>query len=236
LSKPKGITLYERIEKEEEPFYLSYAEIMRIYNISILLYLKITQAVENADKIKRKEVATKCYHKSLFENCTLRKSPNKDLIEIKNNLAKDIKQVCGIYCIKYNNEIVYIGVSKNVRKRVLNHFTTLFTKTHTNKSLEEFFYNNKIELFSTEIIEECTIKERFIKEKVYIKKLKPRFNIKESDLDTHSLNKLKATNLKTIHFKNTISTDVDFKSIIEDKDKLIAELQEKLLEFNSKSN
>ena len=238
LRNYKSANLYEKVEKGEESIYLTYKEVFKIYSIDHYTFKNLTHNLEDTTKIKIKNKFTKSFHISLFESFSL-KSDKSSIYYLKerSQLVESIPSECGVYCIRYEAKIIYIGASKNMRWRLFSHFKELMTKTHSNKSLEKFFYENDFNLFKTEVLEFCSEKDKLSLERLYIKKLKPLFNIRDNkNIDIFTLNKMKAANIKTIHFKNTINPDVDFKSIIEDKDKLIAELQEKLLEFNSKSN
>ena len=196
------------LQESEKHLYVGITEARKRYTIYQTEIDIIQSDSNNTDRIKVTTDGNYVYHLSLFDKFLLRKDSKKRLLKERKYLVKGIKKVCGVYCIKYNNEIIYIGASVDMRNRLLNHFNSIFTKTHSNKSLENFFYENDFNLFSTEVIEECSVKEKSIKEKDYIKKLNPRFNIIYNELDIFTLNKLKEANLKTIHFKNTVNTNV----------------------------
>ncbi len=238
LKNYESAALYERVEKDEEFIYLTYEEVYKIYSINHYTLKNLVHNLGDNSKIKIKNKFTKAFHISLFESIPLRGVKSSTYyLEERSKLVENIPCKCGVYCIKYEDKIIYIGASKNMRQRVFSHFKELMTKTHFNKSLEKFFYESNFNHFKAEVLEFCSEKNKLSLEKLYIEKLKPLCNIRvNKNIDVYTLNKMKEANLKTIHFKNTITTDVEFKSIIEDKDKLIAELQEKLLEFNSKIN
>jgi excinuclease UvrABC nuclease subunit len=72
----------------------------------------------------------------------------------------------GIYGIKYNNELIYVGVSDKIRNRIKRHF---FSK---HKELSDFLINNYKDI-SIVILSE---NKCFVKEKEFIKSYNPKFN------------------------------------------------------------
>lgn len=85
---------------------------------------------------------------------------------------------CGIYQIKNQiNNKIYIGSSKNIENRWKQHIKSLNKEKHYNKYLQrawnKYNYNN----FEFIILEECLESELFIKEKIWIDKLNPEYNI-----------------------------------------------------------
>lgn len=83
-----------------------------------------------------------------------------------------------IYQIKniINNKI-YIGSSKNFQKRKIRHLRDLKKGSHHCIYLQRAYSKYGIENFVFEILEECIAVELFDKEKAWINKLKPEYNI-----------------------------------------------------------
>lgn len=88
------------------------------------------------------------------------------------------KQQSGIYCIinTINNK-QYIGSSKLVRKRLLQHKNYLIKNKHINKKLQNSWNKYTDENFHCIILEYCNIDKLFEREQYYIDNLKPELNI-----------------------------------------------------------
>lgn len=84
----------------------------------------------------------------------------------------------GIYQIRniLTNHI-YLGSSKNIEYRFNTHKSLLRHDKHHSTHLQRAWNKYKEELFLFEIIELCNIEELLLKEKQYLDKLKPRYNI-----------------------------------------------------------
>ena len=80
----------------------------------------------------------------------------------------------GIYKItnKINNKF-YIGQSKNVKRRIIEHKCVYH---ETNKSLKAAYKKYGIENFDFEILEQCDLEKLNEREKYWIKELKPQYN------------------------------------------------------------
>ncbi len=77
---------------------------------------------------------------------------------------------------KLDNKI-YIGSTKNFSKRRTRHLRDLKKKTHHCIYLQRVCDKHNIDIFEFSILEECLIEELFDKEKEWIKKLNPEYNI-----------------------------------------------------------
>lgn len=86
-----------------------------------------------------------------------------------------IKESAGCYAIKLLDDIIYIGASKNIKKRCRDHFRHLKAGRHHSKKLQDIFNdkNNELTFF---VLEYCDISDIFKKETEYIKKAKPICN------------------------------------------------------------
>lgn len=75
----------------------------------------------------------------------------------------------GIYKITNTvNNKVYIGESSNLQQRKIQHFSDLRNNHHCNLKLQYAFNKYGEQCFTFEVIEECSLEERFEKEKQYI--------------------------------------------------------------------
>ena len=90
------------------------------------------------------------------------------------------KNCPAIYKIKnvINNKF-YIGSSKKVNTRLINHFSSLAKNTHRNKHLQSSYNKYGKDNFKFEILEECDLKDLLNKEQYYLDTLKPEYNILE---------------------------------------------------------
>ena len=86
-------------------------------------------------------------------------------------------KMIGIYKITnlINNKI-YIGSSKNLKKRLNDHFSYLKRNKHGNNHLQASYNKHGLNYFTTEIIEECDLTILIKREQYYIDTLKPEYN------------------------------------------------------------
>jgi group I intron endonuclease len=74
---------------------------------------------------------------------------------------------CGIYRIKnFFTHQFYIGSSKDIERRIRQHFSALRHNRHENLPLQDSFYNSKEFAFSWDILEYC--EESILKEREQI--------------------------------------------------------------------
>lgn len=88
-----------------------------------------------------------------------------------------IKDIIGIY--KIENEITnqcYIGSSKNIKKRIMNHKYYLKNNIHHSKYLQRSYEKHGKDCFSFEILEICKIENLLNREQYYIDTLNPKYN------------------------------------------------------------
>lgn len=106
--------------------------------------------------------------------------------------SKELGKKSGIYKLK-NGGHIYIGSSKNLYSRLIEHRTDLIKQNHTNSFLQRVSDKEGIDKFEIEILEYCLAEERIIKEKEWIDKLKPDMNLKDpvtNELSEESKRKL----------------------------------------------
>lgn len=103
----------------------------------------------------------------------------QDLIINKQNYSRS--KLCGIYKISnLTNHKIYIGSSKEIRKRWVAHIKDFLDNTHHNGKLQNHFNKYGIENFLFEIVEFCEEKDLIEIETNYILKLntlKEGFNL-----------------------------------------------------------
>ena len=91
----------------------------------------------------------------------------------------------GIYCVENKiNHKKYIGKAKNIESRFKKHLCALIGKYHYNKYFQRAFNKYGIDNFYLWIIEECSEKDLYKKEKFYIKKFKtnnPKFGYNNTE-------------------------------------------------------
>ena len=98
---------------------------------------------------------------------------------------EELEEVCGIYAILYNNEVIYVGQSINIRSRLDSHTN----KARINEYIKRDQHNKNTQLkleFYTLIQEHmdeiqflyipCDKKELDKYEEYYINKYKPKYN------------------------------------------------------------
>jgi hypothetical protein len=96
--------------------------------------------------------------------------------------AKDLRGKSGIYMISCNSRN-YIGSSKSLYDRLLEHRQKLLNNKHSNDFLQKAFNKYGIDSFNYEIIEFCLPEDRIIREKHFINTLKPDFNLQLDPID-----------------------------------------------------
>lgn len=100
---------------------------------------------------------------------------------ITNNKRYSRSKLCGIYKISnLTNSKIYIGSSKQIRKRWVAHIKDFIDNTHDNKKLQNHFNKYGIENFMFEIVEFCEEEDLIEIETNYILKfnsIKEGFNI-----------------------------------------------------------
>lgn len=88
--------------------------------------------------------------------------------------------ISGIYKIfNSNNSKFYIGSSKDIYRRLSNHFCSLKGNYHCNNKLQNSFNKYGFESFKTEIIATCPPEYLFKLERFLIKALNPELNLAE---------------------------------------------------------
>ncbi len=85
--------------------------------------------------------------------------------------SKSLTNKIGIYKISYN-EHIYIGSSKNLYMRLLEHRRDLSNNKHSNEYLQRLSNKYGIENLIVEILKYFNLEQRIILEKFYIKFLK----------------------------------------------------------------
>ena len=92
--------------------------------------------------------------------------------------SKTLTNKIGIYKISYSGHS-YIGNSKNLYMRLIEHRRDLFNNKHNNDYLQRISNKYGIEKLNVEILEFCELDQRIIREKFYIDKLKSNMNLKD---------------------------------------------------------
>ena len=74
-----------------------------------------------------------------------------------------MKDKAGIYCLinKINGKR-YIGSSKHIKERLLEHLTQLESRTHSNKELQEAFDTDGLDICIVEYIEDANDREAIL--------------------------------------------------------------------------
>lgn len=90
----------------------------------------------------------------------------------------------GIYCIlNLLNQKKYIGSSKNIYDRLVNHKMMLKNNNHHNNYLQNSWNKYKSNNFIYIILEECDINKLIEREQFYIDNLKPEYNFITNVID-----------------------------------------------------
>lgn len=97
----------------------------------------------------------------------IRLKPKKQVDTKLLNLLEALPKEAGVYFFyNENNELLYVGKSKNIYKRVNQHFTNTSSKS---KALQKFTEEVRFEISGNELM-------ALLKENEYIKTLKPKYN------------------------------------------------------------
>lgn len=84
----------------------------------------------------------------------------------------------GIYIItNYSNNKIYIGSSKDLKRRISQHKYLLSKNKHHNKHLQLSYNKYGKDNFNYKVLENCEIKDLINREQYYIDELKPQYNI-----------------------------------------------------------
>lgn len=88
------------------------------------------------------------------------------------NINKKIKS--GVYVITNSiDSRIYIGSSKDLKKRYCYHKSDLIKKKHINRHLQYFVNKYGIETLDFILLDECSVEELFIVEQIYLDALEP---------------------------------------------------------------
>ena len=99
---------------------------------------------------------------------------------------EELEEVCGIYAILYNNEVIYVGQSINIRSRLDSHTNKARINEYAKRDQHNKNTQLKLEFYT--LIQEhmdeiqflyipCDKKELDKYEEYYINKYKPKYNI-----------------------------------------------------------
>lgn len=121
----------------------------------------------------------------------------------------------GVYKITNDlNDKIYIGSSKNIRKRFKNHIRNLLEGRHGCKHLQNFFNKHKEIHFSIHVIEECHPSIRFKREQFYLDTVSP-FGERGFNMNRFAIGgnweRAKASTKKTIYQYNKNGLVAEFK-------------------------
>lgn len=104
--------------------------------------------------------------KNILEN-HIRLKPKKQVDTKLLNILEGLPKAIGVYFFyNENNELLYVGKSKNIHKRVNQHFTNSSSKS---KALQKLTEEVSFEIAGNELM-------ALLKENEYIKTLKPKYN------------------------------------------------------------
>ena len=98
---------------------------------------------------------------------------------------EELEGVCGIYAILYNNEVIYVGQSINIRSRLASHTSKAKINQYAKRDQNDKNTQLKLEFYT--LIQEhmdeiqflyipCDKKELDKYEEYYINKYKPKYN------------------------------------------------------------
>ena len=98
---------------------------------------------------------------------------------------EELEEVCGIYAILYNNEVIYVGQSINIRSRLDSHTNKARINEYAKRDQHNKNTQLKLEFYT--LIQEhmdeiqflyipCDKKELDKYEEYYINKYKPKYN------------------------------------------------------------
>ncbi len=95
-------------------------------------------------------------------------------------ISKELKKKSAVYkIVNTETEECYVGSSKNVHKRLRNHFSQLRTNKHINKRLQENYNQFPLD-FDYKILEFCTPESLIDSEQRYIDTCKSTLNISKN--------------------------------------------------------
>ena len=105
--------------------------------------------------------------------------------------VKEFKQKIGIYALLYKDEIIYIGQSSDIEKRLKNHNSSSKIQDTIHKIIKEngecnrskelalyYFINEHRDEIEFIVLKECLLAELNHYEEKYLLQFKPRFNYK----------------------------------------------------------
>lgn len=125
--------------------------------------------------------------------CSMTKT---DILDLS---AKALKSKCGVYLIECQHHM-YVGSSKNLYYRLLEHKRDLINGCHSNSFMQKACNKYSINLITYSILEECAPEIRCIKEKEWMNKLNPDLNLQIDPilktLSKHSRKKIGESVLK----------------------------------------
>lgn len=105
-------------------------------------------------------------------------------------ITKEYFKKSGIYCIlNLVNQKKYIGSSKNLQERLINHKCQLLKNKHGNKILQNSWNKYYKDNFVYIILEYCEKEKLIEREQFYIDNLNPEFNIVKEVLQHSSFGK-----------------------------------------------
>lgn len=82
----------------------------------------------------------------------------------------------GVYCIKVDNAIVYVGKAKDLNERMRQHWNSIFTKSEENKYVLLNSARGRKHKITFWLLEECEEIELKSKETYWIHSLRPCLN------------------------------------------------------------
>lgn len=85
------------------------------------------------------------------------------------NYPETNRRVSGVYLI----EDVYVGASKSIRSRIVNHLNAALRKSHPNNEFGEYL---RLKIINNHPIDIFIIDDDMYKEGFYIEMMKPKFN------------------------------------------------------------
>lgn len=138
------------------------------------------------------------------------------------------------------NNYFYIGSTNNFNKRKNNHLWYLKKNKHCNKHMQNIFNKYTITNLKFEILEECSLEDRYIIEQKYINDLKPIFNIRKTvtciDPKCYTIDALERMSNFQKYFKNKPENKEKASNILKERWKNNKEYFEKMRALNSENN
>jgi len=90
--------------------------------------------------------------------------------------SKELQKKSGIYVLSILDK-QYVGSSKNLYSRLIEHRSDLKNNIHGNDYLQNVFNKHGVEKLNFEILQFCEPEERLLKEKEWIDKINPCLNL-----------------------------------------------------------